>query len=50
MAIQYWNREQPRKNKFLSLRDGYHGDTMGAMSVCDPVNGMHAMFAGVLVP
>lgn len=49
MALQYWfTLEQPSKTKFLSLRNGYHGDTLGAMSICDPVNGMHTMFSGVL--
>ncbi len=49
MAIQYWNaRALPNKQRFLSLRRGYHGDTLGAMSVCDPVNGMHYLFSNVL--
>jgi len=50
MAIQYWHaKKQPAKKKFLSLRHGYHGDTFGAMSVSDPINGMHSLFADALV-
>jgi adenosylmethionine-8-amino-7-oxononanoate aminotransferase len=49
MAIQYWQgRGEPRRRRMLAVRCGYHGDTLGAMSVCDPVTGMHHMFAGVL--
>lgn len=50
MAIQYWHaRGKPRKQRFIALRRGYHGDTSGAMSVSDPENGMHGLFADSLV-
>jgi len=49
LAIQYWRScGQNNKQRFLTPRNGYHGDTLHAMSVCDPVNGMHGLFAGVL--
>jgi adenosylmethionine-8-amino-7-oxononanoate aminotransferase len=49
LCLQYWQaRGEPTRRRMLSLRGGYHGDTFGAMGVCDPVDGMHSLFAGVL--
>lgn len=49
MALQYARGTgRPRRTRMLTVRCGYHGDTLGAMSVCDPVGSMHSMFSGVL--
>jgi adenosylmethionine-8-amino-7-oxononanoate aminotransferase len=49
MAVQHWiGRGQPARHRMLTVRGGYHGDTLHAMSVCDPVTGMHQMFSGIL--
>jgi len=49
MCLQFWQAiGRPGRRRFLTVRGGYHGDTFGAMAVCDPVNGMHRLFRGVL--
>ncbi|AYH50256.1 adenosylmethionine--8-amino-7-oxononanoate transaminase [Dickeya fangzhongdai] len=50
MALQYWQARGERRQRFLTLRHGYHGDTFGAMSVCDPDNSMHSLYQGYLPP
>jgi adenosylmethionine---8-amino-7-oxononanoate aminotransferase len=57
MALQYHQGRSssstggaPQRTRVLALRGAYHGDTFGAMGVCDPVGGMHSMFTGVLAP
>ncbi len=49
MAIQYqYAQGKPNKQKLLTVAGGYHGDTFGAMAVCDPINGMHSHFKAIL--
>jgi adenosylmethionine---8-amino-7-oxononanoate aminotransferase len=51
MSLQYWRSlRRPGKHRLLTWRGGYHGDTFGAMSVCDPDGGMHSLWSDVLVP
>jgi len=49
MSLQFQRAQgRPERTRLLTVRGGYHGDTFGAMAVCDPVGGMHSMFTGVL--
>ncbi|WP_291366109.1 adenosylmethionine--8-amino-7-oxononanoate transaminase [Acetobacter sp. UBA5411] len=49
MAIQYrLNREETGRTKLLAFKGGYHGDTLATMAICDPEEGMHHLFAGVM--
>ncbi|MCW2941482.1 MAG: adenosylmethionine-8-amino-7-oxononanoateaminotr ansferase [Actinomycetia bacterium] len=49
MALQFWRSQgSTSRNRLLTVRGGYHGDTFGDMAVCDPVNGMHHLFADVM--
>ncbi|MAA72765.1 MAG: adenosylmethionine--8-amino-7-oxononanoate transaminase, partial [Bermanella sp.] len=49
MAFQYsLSQGNKQKNKLLTVKNGYHGDTFATMATCDPVNGMHHMFENVL--
>ncbi|MFB5640393.1 adenosylmethionine--8-amino-7-oxononanoate transaminase [Kluyvera ascorbata] len=48
MALQYWQAKDESRQRFLTFRNGYHGDTFGAMSVCDPDNSMHSLWKGYL--
>jgi adenosylmethionine-8-amino-7-oxononanoate aminotransferase len=51
MALQFWlNRGDAGRTRFLAFKGGYHGDTLGAMSICDPGEGMHSAFTGLLPP
>lgn len=48
MVLQYWQALSEPRYEFLALQYGYHGDTFGAMSVCDPDNSMHSLYQGYL--
>jgi adenosylmethionine---8-amino-7-oxononanoate aminotransferase len=48
MGVQFWLHQGERRTKFVSFRGGYHGDTFATMSICDPEEGMHKLFRGVV--
>jgi adenosylmethionine-8-amino-7-oxononanoate aminotransferase len=49
MAVQFWMNHGERRTKFVSFKHGYHGDTFATMAICDPEEGMHKLFHGVLL-
>jgi len=48
MAVQFWLNQGQRRPKFVSFRHAYHGDTFATMAICDPDEGMHKLFRGVV--
>jgi adenosylmethionine---8-amino-7-oxononanoate aminotransferase len=48
MAVQFWLNQGQRRTKFVSFRNAYHGDTFATMAICDPEEGMHKLFRGVV--
>jgi len=49
IALQYWiNHKTPSRHRFIHFQHAYHGDTLFAMSVCDPIEGMHRLFHPIL--
>lgn len=50
MAVQYWKNRGQARHRFVAFKDGYHGDTLGALSVTDPGSGFHDALAGYRVP
>src|SRR3984893_695133 len=48
MAVQFWLNQGQRRTKFVSFRNGYHGDTFATMAICDPEEGMHRVFQGIV--
>jgi adenosylmethionine---8-amino-7-oxononanoate aminotransferase len=48
MAVQFWLNQRQRRTKFVSFQHGYHGDTFATMAICDPEEGMHKLFRGVV--
>jgi len=48
MAVQFWLNQGERRTNFVSFSGGYHGDTFATMAICDPAEGMHKLFRGVV--